>query len=86
MTGYCSGLNGYFDCTGHWRWSCWSLLFRWFGVVRLEVMYDMGGGVLNYRKANVDEWGIIVTSAEGSCSAEGCLTGGYGDGAGGMSR
>lgn len=60
MFGYCPGLRGYFDCTGHWRWSCWSLLFRWFGVVHLEVQYDMGGGVLNYRKANIDEWQRIV--------------------------
>lgn len=67
MMGYSESLNGHGDCTGRWRWSCWTLLFSWFGVVRLEVEYRMSGsigpcGVTNYRKANVGEWQKIVES------------------------
>lgn len=66
MTGYAGRLDGHGACTGRWRWSCWSLLFRWFGVVRLEVEYqitDMPSGVMNWRKATTDEWQMIVASA-----------------------
>lgn len=62
MFGYCPNLKGYFDCTGRWRWSPWHLMFRWFGVLRLEVEYEMGHEVTGYRKANTWEWQQIVKS------------------------
>lgn len=61
MSGYSRRLRDHADCTGYWRWSCWTALFRWFGLLRLEVQYDMGGGVLNYRRANTHEWQRIVS-------------------------
>lgn len=64
LIGYSKELDGYGDCTGRWRWSCWTALFRWFGLLRLEVEYvmDHQTGITTYRKATTDEWKQIVAT------------------------